>query len=209
MYSEGDYDLAGFSVGAVERGRLLPKTGMISDDVILGVSSNGLHSNGYSLVRHIIANANLNYGETASFDGTRTLGEALLDPTRIYVKPVLEALKHHCDITAIAHITGGGLIENIPRVLPADFYAEIDLGTFTPPPVFKWLSEVGNIDTTEMLRTFNCGIGMILCCGQEDVAKITKIFEDHGEKIQPIGTLQKQDDGDQSEQVRFSGDLLF
>jgi len=145
MYASGDYDLAGFSVGAAERGQLLPKDDLVDGDVILGISSSGLHSNGFSLVRHIIKNESLDYNDPAPFDTKVKLGKALLEPTRIYVKPILAALKQGCNIKAIAHITGGGLIENLPRVLPGDFHAEIDLQSFISPPVFKWLAHAGNI----------------------------------------------------------------
>ncbi len=209
MYTPGEYDLAGFSVGAAERGQLLPTSNLAEGDVILGISSSGLHSNGFSLVRHIIDKAGLSYADTAPFDAANKLGQALLEPTRIYVKPVMAALKRACKIKAIAHITGGGLIENLPRVLPDNFVADIDLLSFTPPPVFKWLAEAGSISEQELLRTFNCGIGMVLCCTVEQAANISTIFEDHGEIVQQIGTLHRNSGTKDEAQVRFSGRLNF
>jgi len=209
MYATNDYDLAGFSVGAAERGQLLPTSDLADGDVILGISSSGLHSNGFSLVRHLIEKTGLDFNDPAPFDRSNTLGTALLEPTRIYVKPVLKALKQGCKIKAIAHITGGGLIENIPRVLPHNLVANIDLASFTPPPVFKWLAQAGNIDEREMLRTFNCGIGMVVCCAPEEVIGITDILENHSETIQLIGTLNHESEVEIGTQVRFSGDLNY
>ncbi len=209
MYAPGDYDLAGFSVGAAERGQLLPASDLADGDVILGISSSGLHSNGFSLVRHIIEKAELGFSDPAPFDPSNTLGTALLEPTRIYVKPVMQALKQNCKIKAIAHITGGGLIENIPRVLPQDLVASIDLASFTAPPVFKWLAEAGNIDEKEMLRTFNCGIGMVVCCAPEEVKGITGIFENQNETIQVIGTLNHNSEAQTGTKVRFNGELNY
>lgn len=209
MYAPGEYDLAGFSVGAAERGQLLPASDLADEDVILGISSSGLHSNGFSLVRHIIDKAGLNYSDPAPFDAANTLGKALLEPTRIYVKPILDALKQGGRIKAIAHITGGGLIENIPRVLPADLIAEIDLLSFAPPPVFKWLAQAGNISETEMLRTFNCGIGLVVCCAAQDAASLIAVIESHGESVQEIGVLRHDTNIDEDAQVKFSGRLNF
>jgi len=209
MYAPGDYDLAGFSVGAAERDRLLPASGLADGDVILGISSSGLHSNGFSLVRHIIGKAGLEFGDPAPFDSSNTLATALLEPTRIYVKPVMQALQQNCKIKAIAHITGGGLVENIPRVLPQDLVANIDLASFTPPPVFKWLAQTGNIDESEMLRTFNCGIGMVVCCAPEEVTGINDIFKKQNETIQIIGTLNQTPESQTGTQVRFSGELNY
>jgi len=209
MYAPGDYDLAGFSVGAAERGQLLPTSDLADGDIILGISSSGLHSNGFSLVRHLIEKAGLEFNDPAPFDTSNTLGTALLEPTRIYVKPVLEALKQGCEIKAIAHITGGGLIENIPRVLPQDLVANINLASFTAPPVFKWLAQTGNIDEKEMLRTFNCGIGMVVCCAPEDVTGIIDVFKNHGENIELIGILNQNSEIETGTRVRFSGDLNY
>lgn len=209
MYAPGEYDLAGFSVGAAERGQLLPTADLADGDVLLGVCSSGVHSNGFSLVRHIVEKTGLAYDGPAPFEASAALGPALLEPTRIYVKPVLDALKQGCNIKAIAHITGGGLIENIPRVLPSDFVAHIDLLSFRSPPVFKWLAEAGNISEEEMLRTFNCGIGLVLGCAPDEVSKICEIFDTHGDTVQPIGTLGRDTDLGDSDQVVFSGRLNY
>jgi len=209
MYTPGEYDLAGFCVGAVERGQLLPSTDLVEGDVILGISSSGLHSNGFSLVRHLIEKSGLAYDGPAPFASPDNLAKSLLEPTRIYVKPVLDALRQGCPIKAIAHITGGGLIENIPRILPRGFIAEIDLLSFKPPPVFKWLAQDGNIDEQEMLRTFNCGIGLVMCCAVQHAEKLSSIIESHGESVQQIGTLQCGANTDENPKVRFSGRLNF
>jgi phosphoribosylformylglycinamidine cyclo-ligase len=209
MYADGDYDLAGFSVGAAERGQLLPTSDLADGDVILGLSSSGLHSNGFSLVRHIIEKTGLSYNDPAPFDEARNLGKALLEPTRIYVKAVVDALKQGSKIKAIAHITGGGLIENLPRVLPRDFIANIDLASFRSPPVFKWLADAGNVVEHEMLRTFNCGIGLVVCCADTEAEKLAAIFKSHGETVQQIGTLKSSSASSEGSQVSFSGNLGF
>src|SRR5690606_8616958 len=162
MYSGGDYDLAGFAVGAAERGTLLPTNDVVEGDVILGLSSSGVHSNGFSLVRRIVERSGLSWNDPALFAPGKSLAEALLEPTRIYVKPVLAAIRDTHGIKALAHITGGGFTENIPRVLPKDYAAEINLDAIDAPAVFSWLSEMGGVSQEEMLRTFNCGIGMVI-----------------------------------------------
>ncbi|MBN8535012.1 MAG: phosphoribosylformylglycinamidine cyclo-ligase [Rhizobiales bacterium] len=165
LYGKGDYDLAGFAVGAAERGTLLPRLDAVrTGDVILGLASSGVHSNGYSLVRRIAEHAKLGWQDEAPFAKGRTLGEALLDPTRIYVKSLLAALKSEAGagIKALAHITGGGFIDNIPRVLPDGLGASINLSAIDVPLVFGWLSKAGGVAEAEMIRTFNCGIGMVL-----------------------------------------------
>ncbi len=165
MYAAKDYDLAGFAVGAVERGDILPRSDIAVGDVLIGLPSSGVHSNGYSLVRRLVEQQGLGWDAPAPFDPARTLGEALLIPTRIYVKPLLAAIKTtgaRGAIKALAHITGGGLSENVPRVLPEHVAARIDLGAFTAPPVFGWLARAGHLTDAEMLKTFNCGIGMVI-----------------------------------------------
>ncbi|RME14008.1 MAG: phosphoribosylformylglycinamidine cyclo-ligase, partial [Alphaproteobacteria bacterium] len=159
MYGAGDFDLAGFAVGAMERGQELPRH-VEAGQVLLGLASNGVHSNGYSLVRRLVERSGLGWTDASPF-GPGTLGAALLAPTRLYVKPALAAVKAG-GVHALAHITGGGLTENLPRVLPEGLGAEIDLGAWALPPVFAWLREVGGLDEAEMLKTFNCGIGMVL-----------------------------------------------
>src|SRR3954451_12585534 len=159
LYAEGDYDLAGFAVGAAERGTLLPRPDIIAGDVLLGLPSSGVHSNGFSLVRRIVELSGLSWQAPAPFAPDRSLGDALLEPTRIYVKPLLAAIRATGAIKALAHITGGGFPDNIPRVLPKGLGAILDLGAIPVPPVFGWLAKTGGVTETEMLRTFNCGIG--------------------------------------------------
>ena len=185
MYAEDDYDLAGFCVGVVERDRIIQPDHVRPGDVLLGVASSGPHSNGYSLVRRIVevSGAALD----APFDG-RTLGAALLEPTRIYVKALLD-LGRKVQIRALAHITGGGLLENIPRVLPAGCEAVIDLAAWERPAVFRWLQDAGGVAETEMLRTFNCGIGMVVCVAAEDAHRATAELAAHGEAVHRIGWI--------------------
>ena len=161
LYAAGDFDLAGFAVGAAERGALLPRPGLEAGDVVFGLPSSGLHSNGFSLVRRIVAKSGLGYEAAAPFEPGRKLGEALLTPTRLYVKPLLVALKQTDAILALAHVTGGGFPENLPRVLPDYLAVRLDLAAFAVPPVFAWLASEGPVSEAEMLRTFNCGIGMV------------------------------------------------
>jgi len=161
MYGAGDFDLAGFALGAMERGRHLP-AGVVAGDVLLGLASDGVHSNGYSLVRRIVERSGLAWDATAPFAADQmTLGAALLTPTRLYVRPCLSAIAQG-GVHALAHVTGGGLTENLPRVLPDGLGADIDLGAWALPPVFRWLSEVGQLEPREMLKTFNAGIGMVV-----------------------------------------------
>lgn len=187
MYAPGDYDLAGFSVGAVERKKVLPKN-VKKGDVVLGLASSGVHSNGYSLVRHIVAKHNLNYGSRAPFDAKKSLGDALLAPTKIYVKSCLGAIKSG-GVKGLAHITGGGLVDNIPRVLPKTLAVRIDVNAWDMPPVFKWLKDAGNILDAEMWRTFNCGIGMVLIVDKARAAKIAALLKKSGEKVFVIGEV--------------------
>jgi phosphoribosylformylglycinamidine cyclo-ligase len=168
MYSSGDYDLAGFAVGAAERGQLLPSGDIGEGDIILGLASSGVHSNGFSLVRKIVGISGLAWDAPAPFAEGKTLGEALLTPTRIYVKQLLKAIRETGAIKALAHITGGGFPENIPRVLPKHLAAEIDLAALSSPPSSRWLSSTGGVEANEMLRTFNCGIGMIAVVSAEN-----------------------------------------
>src|SRR5262249_46486093 len=155
-------DLAGFAVGAVERDEVLPRKDIEVGDAILALRSSGIHANGFSLVRRIVERSGLHLSEEAPFGKSKSLGAALLPPTPIYVREILDAIRQTAAVKALAHITGGGLTENIPRVLPRRLAAEIGLGSFALPPVFQWLQHEGKIDQSEMLRTFNCGIGMIL-----------------------------------------------
>ncbi|KAG6886984.1 hypothetical protein C0992_001336 [Termitomyces sp. T32_za158] len=168
MYSQGDYDLAGFAVGAVERDQILPTPDIAAGDVLLGISSSGLHSNGFSLVRKVISVSGLTYQSPCPWDSETTLGRALLEPTRIYISQVLPAAKAGL-LKGMSHITGGGFIENIPRVLPKDLGCYVDASTWTLPPVFKFLAQHGGIAPLEMARTFNNGLGMIVIVSPDNV----------------------------------------
>ncbi len=207
MYHGADYDLAGFAVGAVERRAILPKKTVKAGDVIIGLASSGPHSNGYSLIRKIVEVSGVKYGAKAPFDKARTLGEALITPTRIYVKPVLAAIRAHKGVKALAHITGGGFTENIPRVLPDDCAALINLKSFEAPAVFCWLAEQGNIAPAEMLRTFNCGMGMVMVvdAAQADDAMLTLAAQ--GEQVVRLGEIIARS-GRQA-RVKYAGKLTF
>jgi len=189
MYHGSDYDLAGFAVGAAERGQLLPSDDIVEGDVLLGLASSGVHSNGFSLVRRIVEKSGLGWGAPAPFADGATLGEALLTPTRIYVKSILKAIRNTHGIKALAHITGGGFPENIPRVLPRDFSAELDLDAIEVPPVFSWLAETGGVEAQEMMRTFNCGIGMVIVVASGQAAQVAAVLQEAGEKTEPIGRI--------------------
>jgi phosphoribosylformylglycinamidine cyclo-ligase len=185
MYSEGDYDLAGFAVGIVEKSRILQPDKVRVGDVLLGLASSGPHSNGYSLIRKVLEIS------AAPLDqplGESKLGDALIEPTRIYVKALL-ALLAETEVHALAHITGGGLSENIPRVLPTNSCAQIDRNSWQLPAVFEWLRSAGNIAEAEMLRTFNCGIGMVVCLPAEAADKATSILQAQGETVFRIGEI--------------------
>ncbi len=197
MYGEGDYDLAGFSVGIVEKSQLLTPDKVGAGDVLLGLASSGPHSNGYSLIRKIIEVKQLDLD--SEFDGG-TLGEALLAPTHIYVKSLL-ALQEKVDIHALAHITGGGLPENLPRVLPEGVDAVIDTDSWQRPAVFQLLQQEGNVDEFEMLRTFNCGIGMVICLPENQADSARQALTEAGETVYRIGRIVANDGGES--QVRF------
>ncbi|WP_375262013.1 phosphoribosylformylglycinamidine cyclo-ligase [Palleronia sp.] len=188
MYHGGDFDLAGFAVGAMERGRALP-TGVVDGDVILGVESSGVHSNGFSLVRRIVERAGLAWSDTCPWDESTTLGAALLTPTALYVKGALGAIE--AGAHAFAHITGGGLVENLPRVLPDELGAEINLGAWELPPVFTWLRQQGGVSEAEMLRAFNCGIGFVVVVPVDGAAEATAAFEAEGQTVHRIGRVAK------------------
>ncbi len=190
MYHEGDYDLAGFAVGVVEKANLVDGRRVSPGDAILGIASSGLHSNGYSLVRHILATHGVDL--TADFHG-RPLGEVLLAPTRIYVKPLL-ALLSSVDVHAMAHITGGGLLENPPRVLPPGTRAVIDTNAWPRPPLFDWLQQRGPVLDEEMYRTFNCGIGMVVCLPAEQVDTALATLMQAGEVAWVVGRVEASDD---------------
>ncbi len=177
MYAEGDYDLAGFAVGAAERDHLLPRGDIAAGDVVLGLASSGLHSNGFSLVRKVMARG--------SYDIA-----ALLEPTRIYVKPLLAAIRSTGAIKGLAHITGGGLPGNVPRCLPDRTRARLDARQWKAPPIFGWLQKTGQVPTDDMLRTFNCGLGMIVVVAKADAARVTKALADAGESVREVGIIE-------------------
>lgn len=196
MYREGDYDLAGFAVGAAERNRILP-TDVRPGDAVLGLASVGVHSNGFSLVRKIVADAGLRWDQPAPFDTAQTLGEALLTPTRIYVRSVL-ALHRAGLLKAAAHITGGGLPGNLPRVLPEATVARLS-PSWPVPSVFRWLAETGGVDAGEMLRVFNCGVGMAVVVS--DAAAASALLQQEGEVVFPLGVIEA---GSGAPQIRVS-----
>jgi len=189
LYAKGDFDLAGFSVGAVERGHVLPRTSeMREGDIVIGVASSGVHSNGYSLVRRVVEQAGAKYDAPAPFDATRTLGEALLAPTRLYIKSGLAAIRAG-GVKGLAYITGGGITENLPRALPDGLDAAIDLDAWTPPKVFGWLARSAGIEAAEMLRTFNCGLGFMAVVAAESADQVIHAFEAAGERACRVGEL--------------------
>ena len=191
MYPAGDFDLAGFSVGAMERGAHLP-TAVTEGDVLLGLMSDGVHSNGFSLVRRVADHAGLSWSDASPF-GEGTLGDAMLVPTRLYVKPALEALRHG-GVHGLAHITGGGLTENLPRVLPEGLGASISLNAWDLPPVFAWLRQAGGIADAEMLKTFNCGIGMVAIVAAKQAEALTAVLTEAGEEVVPLGQVTSGQD---------------
>ena len=206
LYNGKDFDLAGFAVGAVERDAILPSQTLGAGDVLLGLASSGLHSNGYSLVRRVMNRAGFAYDEAAPFSPSQSFGEALLAPTRIYVKQLLACRRDYpFAIKALAHITGGGLIENIPRVLPAALFARIDLSAIDVPAVFAWLQHAGKLAEREMLRTFNCGIGMVVIVDAGSADVIQSALTQSGEKVVRLGTLAER--GAEDEPVQFAGRL--
>ena len=195
LYAQGDYDLAGFSVGAVERERLITGASVVPGDVVLALPSSGVHSNGFSLVRRIVAESGIGWSAPAPFAPGRTLAEALLTPTRIYVKSGL-ALARQGLAKAMAHITGGGLVENVPRVIPDSVSVEIDAKAWTLPPVFAWLARTGQISAAEMVRVFNCGLGMVIVVAPEAATQAIAILEEAGETPLRVGRVTaRQPDG--------------
>ncbi|MGK2286056.1 phosphoribosylformylglycinamidine cyclo-ligase [Pedomonas sp. V897] len=189
LYGDGDYDLAGFTVGAVERGQQLTGETVSAGDIILGLASSGVHSNGYSLVRRLVADFAIDLNAPAPFDPAVTAGEALLAPTRIYVKQLLPIVRTG-RIKALAHITGGGITENVPRVLPKGTRAVFDTASWDLPPLFRWLRDLGKIEGPELVRTFNCGIGMAIVVSEDNVAAVTRALEDAGETVHRIGRIE-------------------
>jgi phosphoribosylformylglycinamidine cyclo-ligase len=192
MYPPGEYDLAGFAVGVVDRSDIIDGTTIAAGDVVLGLSSSGPHSNGFSLIRRIVDESGV---DLDSPFGTATLGATLLAPTRIYVKPVL-ALMHAVPVKGMAHITGGGIVENVPRMLPPGLQARISRAAWSRPPIFDWLQRHGRVADAEMHRVFNCGIGMAIVVAPEHADRALRLLDDHGERAQRIGTILAQPVGE-------------
>jgi phosphoribosylformylglycinamidine cyclo-ligase len=189
LYKDGDYDLAGFAVGAAERGTLLPGHDITAGDAVIGLASSGVHSNGYSLVRKIVETSKLGYEAPAPFAPVTTLGGALLTPTRLYVKSCLRAIRETGAVKGLAHITGGGFTDNIPRVLPKHLGVRIDLSRLTVLPVFKWLAKQGGIAEPELLRTFNCGVGMIAIVRRDAIEQVVDVLTQAGESVALLGDV--------------------
>ncbi|MBD1373356.1 phosphoribosylformylglycinamidine cyclo-ligase [Hazenella sp. IB182357] len=203
MYRSGEYDVAGFCVGAVEKEKLLSNRKMTTDDVLIGLASSGLHSNGFSLVRKVLLqDRNFDFNERIPFSHQR-LGEALLTPTKIYVKSVLQLISNF-QVKNAAHITGGGLIENIPRMLPPHLHAEIDLDSWEPPAIFQWIQELGDISKLDMFRTFNMGIGLVVVVPREDAKQVLQMAHECGETATVIGRITE---GENTVSFRGGSDL--
>ena len=204
VYHGDDYDLAGFAVGAVGRNDVLPRADLRIGDVVVGLASTGVHSNGFSLVRRVAADVGLTWDSPAPFERAQSLGEALLTPTRLYVRSCLAAIRATKAVKALAHITGGGFTENIPRVLPKSLAAAVELNRVPVLPVFKWLASAGKIAESEMLRTFNCGIGMVAVLDREGADAACDCLTKHGETVVRLGEVVAAKDG---AQVSFRGHL--
>ena len=198
MYPEGEYDLAGFAVGVVEKSKVINGRSIRPGDVVLGLASNGAHSNGYSLIRKIIERSNPDLD--AEFDGGKTLRQAVIAPTRLYVKPILAALEKF-EIKGMAHITGGGLTENIPRVLPENCVAQIDAQSWPLPKLFQWLQQAGNVERQEMYRTFNCGIGMVVIVPADQAEAVQAFLAEQGETMYRLGTIRERAGSEHQTQV--------
>jgi phosphoribosylformylglycinamidine cyclo-ligase len=207
MYAAGDYDLAGFTVGAVERGQQVTGETITAGDVVLGLGSSGVHSNGYSLVRKLFAASGLTFDSPAPFDAGKTMGDALLAPTKIYVKPLLKALKQG-GVKGMAHITGGGLSENIPRVLPESVAVQLDCASWAKPGIFPWLAKAASMDPADMARTFNCGIGMVVIVDKDKAAALKSLLETEGETVFTIGAVIPRADKE-SAQVVLQNDIAL
>ena len=199
MYAKGDYDLAGFAVGAVERDEALTGSDVAEGDLVLGLASSGVHSNGFSLVRKVVERSGLAWDAPAPFAPGRSLAEALLTPTRIYVKSLLAAIKvggvRQHNIKALAHITGGGLVDNVPRVIPDHLQAEIDGARWPLPAVFQWLMSIGGVPVADLIRTFNCGIGMVAVVAPEAEQRVARVLGEHGESVHRIGRIIRRPHG--------------
>ena len=189
LYKDGDYDLGGFAVGAAERGTLLPSRDIAAGDAVIGLASSGVHSNGFSLVRKVVEQSGVGFSQPAPFAPVMTLGGALLTPTRLYVKSCLRAIRETGAVKGLAHITGGGFTDNIPRVLPGGLGVRIDLAKLHVLPVFKWLAAQAGIAELEMLRTFNCGIGMVAIVKPDAVARVSEVLTSSGETVSHLGEV--------------------
>ncbi|MBI0180570.1 phosphoribosylformylglycinamidine cyclo-ligase [Snodgrassella sp. W8158] len=198
MYPDGEYDLAGFAVGVVEKEQVINGRSIVAGDIVLGLASNGIHSNGYSLVRKIIERTQPELD--AEFNQGKTLRQAIIAPTRLYVKPILAALKQFT-IKGMAHITGGGISENVPRILPENTVAAINSQSWSLPKLFQWLQQAGNVETQEMYRTFNCGIGMVLVVSAEDADVIQKFLQQQGETVYQIGRIRTRQGDEHQTQI--------
>lgn len=198
MYPEGEYDLAGFAVGVVEKERIISGQNIRAGDVLLGLASNGAHSNGYSLIRKIIDRAQPDLD--AEFDGGKTLRQTVIAPTRLYAKPLLAAMKEF-EIKGMAHITGGGISENLPRVLPQNCTAHVDAKSWEMPKLFQWLQKEGNIAAAEMYRTFNCGIGMIVVVAPEAANALAAFLRDQGETVYRLGEIRERQGDEHQTQI--------
>ncbi|KAJ2562360.1 Bifunctional purine biosynthetic protein ade1 [Coemansia sp. RSA 1822] len=206
LYAAGEYDVAGFAVGAVERSEILPRMDDIgADDVLVGLASSGIHSNGFSLVRKVVERAGLSFDSACPWTDGQTVGQALLTPTRIYVKPLLPLVRRRL-IKAMAHITGGGFTDNVPRVLPKNVCAEIDARKWELPQVFRWIKRAGNIAADEMARTFNCGIGMVLVVAPGDVRDVVEALAEGGEQAYVIGRINAANDANQGTATTINTD---
>ena len=204
LYKDGDYDLAGFAVGAAERGTLLPHKDIGPGDAVIGLASSGVHSNGFSLVRKVVEKSGVTFDAPAPFAPVMTLGGALLVPTKLYVKSCLAAIRQTGAVKGLAHITGGGFTDNIPRVLPKHLGVRINLAAVPVLPVFKWLAAEGNIAELELLRTFNCGIGMVAIVKRDQLVEVMDVFAQNGERVVDLGEVVETQ-GD--ERVIYDGHL--
>ena len=198
MYEGDDYDLAGFCVGVVEKSEIIDGSKVQVGDALIGLASSGPHSNGYSLIRKILEVANADMQQPM---GDKTLADALLEPTRIYVKSILKLIRES-QVNALSHITGGGLLENIPRVLPASAKAVIDIDSWTLPPVFQWLQAEGNVDAREMYRTFNCGVGMVIAVPADKADAAIALLQAEGESAWLIGQIEAAAEGEEQVELR-------
>jgi phosphoribosylformylglycinamidine cyclo-ligase len=189
LYKDGDYDLAGFAVGAAERGTLLPSPDIAAGDVVIGLASSGVHSNGFSLVRKVVELSGVSFSAPAPFAPVMTLGGALLTPTKLYVKSCLRAIRETGAVKGFAHITGGGFTDNIPRVLPKGLGVRIDLAQLHVLPVFKWLAAQAGIAELEMLRTFNCGVGMVAIVKPDAAVGVMDVLASSGETVMQLGQV--------------------